>query len=236
LPLLGTGWVSFETRPEAIIEGPQLITSTRSRKELPVNDEVPITSRRAAESPVHLADAFESPPLPVIKAFKVAELPLLPINALLEEDATPARYAEWYEGTPIEPLYQSLVRMNALRVWDPSTCACADPELLFQHSKTHDRVHALNEQGELLLHEVNWLRSEVRRQLSADLESGGSLQVFRLPRSEAQLRGALEESSLEELKVLDQLLRDARSAARSAAVEAEFAAGNFKVGAHGVWG
>ena len=236
LPLLGAGWLSPKAAPVASMEALRHVTATPSHEEPLEVDEAPTSARSAAVDPAIRAEAVATSPVPGILTAATAALPPLPIKALFEEGATPERYAEWYEGTPTELLYQSLVRLQSLRSWDPRTCACADPDLLIQHAETHDRIHTLNERGELLLHEETWLRSEVRRQVRADLESGGSLQAFRLPQTEAQLRGALEDRSREELKILDQLLRDARSATRHAAIEAEFAAGNFKVGAHKVWG
>jgi hypothetical protein len=236
LPLLGAGWLSPKAASRVSLVALQPVTATPSHEEPLDVREAPSSARSAAVDPVTRADAIETPPLPGIEAFTAAELPLLPINTLFDEDATPARYAEWYGGTPIEHLYQSMVRFHDLRNWDPKTCPCAGPDPLFQHTETHRRLHALYQQGKLLRREEAWLCSEVRRQMSADLKSGGSLQVFRLPKTEALFGQALEESSIEELKVLGQMIIDAKGAARSAAVEAEFAAGNFKVGAHGVWG
>ena len=179
--------------------------------------------------PVIIADAFATSLVIRTSTTAAAGLPLLPIKPLLEEGATPERYAEWYKGTPTELLCQSMVRLSALRRWNPKTCSCVNSELLLKRTGAHEQVHSLNKQDDLLMKEESWLRAELQRQVRADLESGGSLEVFRLPRTQVQMSEALEGSSREERAILRNLLREARSAARHAAVEGEFAAGNYRV-------
>jgi len=194
------------------------------------------TTRRAAESPSLAAAAVTTPSTSVSEVLTAAELPLLPIKALLEEGATSERYAEWYDGTSTELLCLNLVRLTALRGWNQEACPCVNSELLLRRSKAHERVHSLKEQDDLLQQEEAWLVTEVRRHVQADLESGGSLHALRLPQTEALMREALESTSREERLILGRLLREAQGAARRAAVEAEFAAGNYKIASAMRWG
>jgi len=226
---LGAGWLSPKAAPVSPLEAPQPFTAATSHEEPLRVDETPTSARRAAESPALMPEAVAASPAFGMVTTTAAYLPLLPINPLLEEGATSERYAEWYKGTPTELLCQSLIRLSTLRRWDPKTCSCVNSELLLKRTKAHDQVHSLHKQDELLKKEEGWLRTEVQRQVQADLKSGGSLEVFRLPRTQVQMSEALEGSSREERAILRNLLREARSAARHAAVEGEFAAGNYRV-------
>jgi hypothetical protein len=236
IPLLGTGWVSIEARSGAPLEGPPLISTTRSHVDPPLVEESAGHHRRIVDSQALVTDAFEIPPVHAFEIVEAAELPLLPFKPLLDKDATPAQYSEWYSGTSSEHLCQNLVRLNTLRRWDPEKCSCVTTELFLLRTAAHERVHTLNEQKELLKKEEDWLREEIQRQVQVDLKSGRSLLVFRLPGTATQMRERLSGLSKEELMVQKQLLGEAKRATRRAAVEAEFAAGNYKVSPALVWG
>ena len=150
IPLLGTGWVSIETRPGAPVEGPQLIVATRSHVDPPLVDESASHHSRVVDNQALVTDALEIPPVHAIEAVEAAELPLLPFKPLLDKDATPAEYSEWYSGTSTEHLCQNLIRLNTLRRWNPETCSCVTTELFLLRTAAHERVHTLNEQKELL--------------------------------------------------------------------------------------
>ena len=229
LTLLGTGWISLRPAPEAFAEGPPRPTTAPPHPGPMQAQRSPAPARRAAGVPAPSADAIGTPPVPSIGAFRSADLPSAPINALLDGGATAAHYVEWYRGTSTEHLCQNLIRLNTLRSWDPETCPCATAEPPPKDARAHDLLHALSEKKQLLKNEESWLMKEVRRQVQADLKAGGSLPVFRLPGTETQVREALLGRSREEGQILEHLVREARGAARRAAFEEEFAAGNYKV-------
>jgi len=237
LPLLGTGWVSLEARPESSVMELQPTAVSHAPEEPSLVMKTAATPRASAvERPTLEDEEPVASPLLSDVELEHSDLPLLPINPLLEEDATPERYSEWYRGTSTEQLTQSLFRLNSIRIWDPKTCACADSELSLQTSATHERVHELLEQKDLLLAEGRWLAKEIRRKVRADLASGGSLMVFRMSQSKEGMKSDLEGSSKEELWILGHLLMEAQLETRRVAVEAAFAAGHYKVDASSPWG
>jgi len=236
LPLLGTGWVSLSAGLEVPVERIQPSSPSLSSGELPAVIGTPTSARELAAETTILQDET-SVAFPPLEESEGAQVPLLalPLNPLLEEGASPERYAEWYRGTATEHLCQNLARLTAIYSWNPKTCSCVNPDLLLKHSARHELVHDLHEKRELLREEMNWLTKEVRRHVQADLASGGSLTVFRLPKTEERMKAALEGLPEEELWILGRLLIEAQREIRQATFEAEHAAGRYKLNASS-WG
>ena len=159
-----------------------------------------------------------------------SELPLLPINLMLDEDPSDEGYTDWYRGTSWQHLCQSVLRIDSIKEWDPETCACVNPELELRSSERlrHARVHALNEREHLLGIERGWLIEEMVRKMRADLANGGSL-LTSTPNTKEQMRRAMERASEEELSHLGLLLAMAQAETKQVAIEAELKAGRFRV-------
>ena len=239
LPLLGTGWVSLSAEPEAHVEEILFNSPPLSSGELPVVVGTPTSVRELAAETMSLQGETSNASLfHTVTNTKASHEPLpeLPINPLLEEDASPERYAEWYRGTATEHLCQNLTRLRSIRNWDPKTCSCVNSELLLRRSAMHQLVHDLHLKSDLLLAEETWLNIEIRRQVRADLAKGGSLMVFRMPQTEDGMRRALERISKEERRILGHLFVEARTETRRVAIEAEHAAGRYKVDGGSPWG
>jgi len=229
LPLLATATIFMSTSPKAVHEDLPPRPSAQIEVEALSLNELRGTSSRDIARPQDLHEEDASPAIMEVSTTQHLVPPSLPVNPLFEEDATKERYAEWYRGTATEHLCQSLVRINALRMWDPKTCCCMNSKLLFKRTAKHQEAHSLHEQTELLLQEELWLTEELQRHVKADLESGGSLPPFRLPQTKELLTKAIAEKSREEVWILQHLLDAAKAETRSLAIEEELREGRFTV-------
>jgi hypothetical protein len=237
LPLTGIGWVSWSANPETAMGDILKATEDAISSELTEEITPPVSIRElATNTPVLAADLSVPLLLSAPVEMESEPLPRLPVNPLLEDGATPKRYAEWYRGTPTELLCKNMTRLAAIRKWDPKTCPCSNSDPSFHPSKAHALRHELHHKTNLLLEEGNWLAMEIRRQIKADLKDGGSLPVFRMPRTRARMMTALQGSSKEERRVLGHLLMEAQIETRRVAIEAEFVAGRYKVSPNSPWG